>query len=81
MDWQGVIRDWLDADWVRYFLLPGLAAALLALVAARGERRRKQRSDPDAVPLMPWLALTFWASFAALLLLGVALRGWLSGGM
>ena len=77
MDWQAVIRDGLDEDWVRYLLLPGLAALALAIAGWRGERRRKARSDPDAVSWVPWMAVTFWSSFAAMLLLGMALKAWL----
>ena len=79
MDWQAAIRDWLDEDWVRYLLLPGLAALCLALAGWRGERRRKARSDPDAVSWIPWMGLTFWSSFTAMLLLGMALKAWLAG--
>ena len=79
MDWQATISDWLDEDWVRYLLLPGLAALGLAMAGWRGERRRKARSDPDAVSWVPWMGLTFWSSFAAMLLLGAALKTWLAG--
>ena len=79
MDWQATISGWLDEDWVRYLLLPGLAALSLALAGWRGERRRKARRDPDAVSWVPWLGLTFWSSFAAMLLLGMALKAWLAG--
>lgn len=72
MDWQAAISHWLNADWVRYLLLPGFAALGLAMLGARAERRRKTRSDPDAVPWLPWRDISFWASFAALLLLGAA---------
>ena len=79
MDWQATIRAWLDEDWVFYLLLPGLAALALALAGWRGERRRKARSDPDAVSWVPWMGLTFWSSFAAMLVLGLALKAWLAG--
>ena len=79
MDWQATIRDGLDEDWVRYLLLPGLVALGLALAGWRGERRRKMRRDPDAVSWVPWMGLTFWSSFAAMLLLGLALKAWLTG--
>ena len=79
MDWQATISGWFDEDWVRYLLLPGLAALGLALAGWRGERRRKARRDPDAVSWVPWLGLTFWSSFAAMLLLGMALKAWLAG--
>ena len=78
MDWQATITDGLDQDWVRYLLLPGLAALTLALAGWRGERRRKARSNPDAVSLVPWMGVTFWSSFAAMLLLALALKAWLA---
>ena len=73
MDWQADISHWLGFDWVRYLLLPGLAALVLAVLGWRMERARKNRSDPDAVPLLPWSDISFWASFAAVLLLVAAL--------
>ena len=80
MDWQGTIRDLWDEDWLRYLLLPGLAALALALAGWRGERRRKTRRDPDAVSWVPWRDISFWSSFAAMLLLGMALKAWVTGG-
>jgi len=79
MDWQAAIRDAWDEDWVRYLLLPGLIALALAINGWRAERRRKLRSDPDAVPLLPWRDISFWSSFAALFLLGAAFKVWLAG--
>lgn len=71
---QGAIGDWLDHAWVRLFLLPGLLAVAVAIVAWLGERRRMNRSDPDAVGFMPWRTIAFFALFAACLLLGLAAR-------
>ncbi|MFM5894975.1 MAG: hypothetical protein ACKOQM_11190 [Novosphingobium sp.] len=78
MDWQAAIKDAWDEDWVRYLLLPGLIALMLAIWGWRAEKRRKERSDPDAVPLLPWRDISFWSSFAALFLLGAALKVWLA---
>jgi hypothetical protein len=72
MDWQADISHWLNADWVRYLLLPGLAALALSVLGWRKERARKTRSDPDAVPWLPWRDISFWSNFAALLLLAAA---------
>lgn len=78
MDWQAAIKDAWDEDWVRYLLLPGLIALMLAIWGWRAERRRKERSDPDAVPLLPWRDISFWSSFATLFLLGAALKAWIA---
>jgi hypothetical protein len=74
MGWLGNL---LDHDWIAWYLLPGLAASLLALLGWRREHARKARSEPDAVGLLDWTTFTFWASFAALVLLAAAFRGWL----
>ncbi|MFM2302216.1 MAG: hypothetical protein RLZZ84_1952 [Pseudomonadota bacterium] len=74
---QGPIADWLEQDWVRWFLLPGAAALALAVLAWLGDRRRMTRSNPDAVGLMPWRDVAFWAAFAAVLLLAGAAAGWI----
>ncbi len=78
MAWVGIAAAW-DEPWVRYLLLPGLIALGLTVAGWRGERRRKGRSDPDAVSWVPWRDISFWSSFAALFLLGFALKAWLAG--
>lgn len=57
-------------------LIPGLAALALAVLAWWGERRRKHRRDVDAVGWVPWRDVAFWASLAAVVCLGFALREW-----
>ena len=76
MDWQAVIEAWRFDEWP-YYLALALGAAALALAGWRGERRRKARSNPDAVSWVPWMGLTFWSSFAALLLAAATLQAWL----
>ena len=78
MDWQAAIETWRYDEWPRYLAL-ALGAAALALAGWLGERRRKARSNPDAVSWVPWMGLTFWSSFAALLFAGAALQAWLKG--
>ena len=65
----------LDEDWARYLLM-GLGAALLSVLGWYQDRRRKHRSNPDAVPWLPWRDISFWSSFAALILLGAAIGMW-----
>lgn len=79
MDWQAQLADFLETDLARYFLVPGLLALGLALLGWRQERRRKLRTNLDAVSWVPWISVTFWASFAALILLSGAARIWLKG--
>lgn len=79
MDWQATITHWLNEDWVVYLLLPGLCALVLAVVGWWADYRRKWRSDPDRVSWLPWRDISFWSSFAAILLLGSAFKIWLDG--
>lgn len=71
--------DGFDQDWVWWYLVPGLCALLVAVVAWAGDRRRARRSDPDAVGFMPWTNLFVIALFAACVLLMLAANGWRSG--
>jgi hypothetical protein len=77
MEWPAPLAELLDHDWIAWYLLPGLGAMSVALLGLNRERARKARSEPDAVGLVDWISVTFWASFAALVLLGAAFRGWL----
>ena len=74
-----MIPDWLDDETLRWFLLPGLAAAALALFGWWRDHKRRNRSDPDAVGVIDWTTLSFWATLFACLLLAGALRTWLKG--
>jgi len=58
-------------------LAGGLFAALVALVAWTGDRRRMRRRDPDRVGLMPWTSLFFWATLLASVLMAAAAQQWL----
>ncbi|MCE2842637.1 MAG: hypothetical protein ACK44O_07540 [Novosphingobium sp.] len=58
--------DWLYTDWAPWAELAG-SAALIAVVAWWGERRRMRRSDPDAVGFMPWGTVFVLALFVLLI--------------
>ena len=51
-----------------------VAALLLAGVSALGERRRRERNDPDAVGLVPWPLVQMLALLTAFALASVALN-------
>ena len=74
-----MLPDWLDDDRIRWLLLPGLAALVLAGVAWWRDWRRRHRSDPDAVGVIDWTGLFVWALLAAIVLLGLAAKAWISG--
>ena len=57
----------------------GAIAALVALIAWAGDRRRRNRRDPDAVGFVDWTSVFFFALFAAVLLRGGAVRLFLQG--
>lgn len=69
----------LNADWLEWFALPGALALCLAVYAAWADRRRLRRTDPDAVGLVPWTGVAFWASLGAVVLLGLAGKAWWGG--
>ena len=54
--------------------IAGAVAAMLALLAWLGDRRRMRRSNPDAVGCMPWTPVFFWALLAACIMLGLTAR-------
>lgn len=55
----------------------GGALLLLSLVAMLGDRRRRRRSDINAVGWVPWRDLSAFTAFAGLVLLAMAASGWL----
>ncbi len=56
----------------------GLLAASLAMIASLAERRRMKRARIDRVGLVPWAPVFLLAFLAAVVLLGLAVRGWLN---
>lgn len=67
----------LQDDEVRQFLLPGLVAIFVAVLAWLVDRKQMRRTDPDATGLISWREVSFWASLAGIILLGLAVRSWL----
>ena len=67
-------------DDIRLILaLAGCCSVQLAMIAWTGDHRRIRRTNPDDVGFMPWTLVFFVALIAAVLLLGLAARAWLSG--
>ena len=54
----------------------GGALLLLSLLAMIGDRRRRRRTDINAVGWVPWRDLSALAAFAGLVLLAMAASGW-----
>ncbi|MCJ2186121.1 hypothetical protein [Novosphingobium beihaiensis] len=61
-------------DSARLMVIAGAVAALVALVAWIGDRRRMRRRNMDRVGFMPWTPIFFWSLLAAVLLLGLGGR-------
>lgn len=63
----------------RMMAIGGTVAALVALAAWLGDRRRMRRRNLDKVGFMPWTDVFFWSFLAAVLLLGGASVGMIRG--
>ncbi len=74
--WRAM-EDWFARLWEFHATLGGFALAL-ALTAVWAERRRLRRSNLDAVGFMPWTVIFLTSFLAAVILLGLAAREWLS---
>lgn len=62
--------------------LIGLCGGVLLIVAAvatLADRRRTRRARIEAVGWMPWTAIYLLAAFAGIILLTLALKGWIAG--
>lgn len=59
--------------------LAGLSLLAISLLAAWGDKRRKNRTNVDAVGLLPWRDIGALSGFAGLALLVMALVSWLGG--
>ncbi|MEJ2408447.1 MAG: hypothetical protein P8Y48_03675 [Novosphingobium sp.] len=67
------------SDSTRFMMIAGSMAALVALVAWIGDRRRIRRRNLDRVGFMPWTPIFFWSLLAAVLLLGLGSRSLVGG--
>ena len=67
----------MDSGFITLAALGAFAMAI-AVIAWLGDRRRMRRSDPDAVGFMPWRDVFFFALLAAVILLGLAAKAWIS---
>jgi hypothetical protein len=65
-----------DATWAG---IAGGALLLVAVMTWLGERRRRRRTQIDAVGCMPWSTLSVLATMTAMVLLAMAANGWLHG--
>lgn len=63
-----------DAAWAG---IAGGALLAVSVVAGLGDRRRRRRTAVDAVGWVPWRDIAALAAFAGLVLLAVAVSGWL----
>lgn len=59
--------------------LAAMLATILAAIAWFAERRRLRRSNLDRVGWVPWTTLFFFALFAAVILLALALKTGVAG--
>ncbi|MCJ2177934.1 hypothetical protein [Novosphingobium album (ex Hu et al. 2023)] len=66
-------------DSTSLMMIAGVVAAIVALVAWLGDRRRMRRRDMDRVGFMPWTPIFFWSLLAAVLLLGLGGQSLLGG--
>ena len=69
----------LFASDATFAALAGGALLLLAALAGLAERRRLRRMRIDAVGFMPWTTVSFLAVFPGVILLALAMKGWLAG--
>jgi hypothetical protein len=53
------------------------ALLTLSLIAMLGDLRRRRRTDIDAVGWVPWRDLSALTAFAGLVLLAMAVSGWM----
>lgn len=63
----------------QFLSLAGVSAVILAVIAWVGDVRRARRKDLDRVGFMPWTGIFFTALLAAVVLIALAVKQWMSG--
>lgn len=76
MKWPEFLRFASDATLVS---LVAAAFLLVSLIALWGEKRRKGRADIDRVGIMPWRDIGALSLLAGVILMIVAIMGWIRG--
>jgi hypothetical protein len=76
---MGLLQSLLMASDATWAALAGGGLLVLSLVTGLGERRRRRRTQIDAVGCMPWATLSVLAFMTALVCLAMAGIGWLHG--
>lgn len=59
--------------------LVAMAVLALSVLAFWRDRRRRQRREIDAVGLLPWRDIAALTCFAGLVMLAMAVMGWIRG--
>jgi hypothetical protein len=77
VDGQGGLErawDWVALEPVHAIIAAGLALLLVALLALLADRQRRRRRNLDRVGCMPWTMIYVLSFFIASILLASALR-------
>ena len=76
MKWPGFLLFASDATLIA---VAGMAMLLLSLAAFMGDRRRRNRRNIDAVGVLPWRDIAALTMLLGMMLLALAISGWLKG--
>ena len=62
----------------QFLTVASVSAVFLAVIAWVGENKRLRRKDLDRVGFMPWTGIFFVAVLAAVVLIALAVKQWVS---